>query len=209
MSSSTRSVLSSGSMLLAPNTWNSLSSSARKKRELPGSPWRPARPRSCLSMRRDSCRSVPITCNPPSSSTSAFSLAQRSLNTLLDARYAARSRSMCEFGVTGPVSEATASIESSSFMFFTSPTSSLALATAASIAAFASSVSSGSGMHAEFSMISILSFDGSPFALLSSAGASFCMMRFFAKNPALPPRRMSVPRAAMLVATVIANARPA
>ena len=31
----------------------------------PGSPWRPERPRSWLSMRRLSCRSVPITYRPP------------------------------------------------------------------------------------------------------------------------------------------------
>ena len=31
----------------------------RKKRDSPGSPWRPERPRSWLSMRRDSWRSVP------------------------------------------------------------------------------------------------------------------------------------------------------
>ena len=31
----------------------------------PGSPWRPERPRSWLSMRRDSWRSVPMMCRPP------------------------------------------------------------------------------------------------------------------------------------------------
>ncbi len=40
------------------------SSSERKKRDEPGSPWRPARPRSWLSMRRLSCRSVPMMCRP-------------------------------------------------------------------------------------------------------------------------------------------------
>ena len=37
------------------------SSSDRKNFERPGSPWRPERPRSWLSMRRDSWRSVPTT----------------------------------------------------------------------------------------------------------------------------------------------------
>ena len=45
------------------------SSSEMKKREQPGSPCRPARPRSWLSMRRLSCRFVPITYSPPSSAT--------------------------------------------------------------------------------------------------------------------------------------------
>ncbi len=45
------------------------SSSERKKRDSPGSPWRPARPRSWLSMRRDSWRSVPRMKRPPASMT--------------------------------------------------------------------------------------------------------------------------------------------
>ena len=35
----------------------------------PGSPWRPERPRSWLSMRRDSWRSVPMMCRPPAFTT--------------------------------------------------------------------------------------------------------------------------------------------
>ena len=46
------------------------SSSERKNREEPGSPWRPARPRSWLSIRRLSCRSVPMMCSPPTAATS-------------------------------------------------------------------------------------------------------------------------------------------
>ena len=56
------------------------SSSDRKKRELPGSPCRPARPRSWLSMRRDSWRSVPRMCSPPAASTSCFSASHCALN---------------------------------------------------------------------------------------------------------------------------------
>ncbi len=41
------------------------SSSDRKNRDEPGSPWRPARPRNWLSMRRASCRSVPGMCKLP------------------------------------------------------------------------------------------------------------------------------------------------
>ena len=47
------------------------SSSDRKKRLLPGSPCRPQRPRNCKSMRRASCRSVPMMCRPPSARTSS------------------------------------------------------------------------------------------------------------------------------------------
>ena len=50
------------------------SCSDRKNFECPGSPWRPERPRSWLSMRRLSCRSVPITIRPPAAS--AFSLSR-------------------------------------------------------------------------------------------------------------------------------------
>ena len=45
------------------------SSAERKKRDSPGSPWRPARPRSWLSMRRDSWRSVPQMNRPPAAIT--------------------------------------------------------------------------------------------------------------------------------------------
>src|SRR5713226_7577716 len=43
------------------------------KREEPGSPWRPARPRNWLSIRRASWRSVPRMCSPPSATTSSCS----------------------------------------------------------------------------------------------------------------------------------------
>ena len=39
----------------------------------------PPRPLSWLSIRRDSCRSVPMTCRPPSSTTSVFSVSVTSL----------------------------------------------------------------------------------------------------------------------------------
>src|SRR5919205_587732 len=45
------------------------SSADRKKRDSPGSPWRPERPRSWLSMRRDSWRSVPQMNRPPACRT--------------------------------------------------------------------------------------------------------------------------------------------
>ncbi len=46
------------------------SSSERKKRLLPGSPWRPQRPRNWRSIRRASCRSDPMMCSPPLATTS-------------------------------------------------------------------------------------------------------------------------------------------
>ena len=53
------------------------SSADRKKRVSPGSPWRPARPRSWLSIRRDSWRSVPRMNRPPASSTSSRAASTR------------------------------------------------------------------------------------------------------------------------------------
>src|SRR5256885_301311 len=47
-----------------PNNRIRSSSSDRKNTLWPGSPWRPARPRSCRSMRRASCRSVPMMTRP-------------------------------------------------------------------------------------------------------------------------------------------------
>ena len=52
----------------------------KKNRDEPGSPWRPARPRSWLSMRRASCRSVPRMCKPPSATTSSCSALHCSAN---------------------------------------------------------------------------------------------------------------------------------
>ena len=51
------------------------SCSDRKNFERPGSPWRPERPRSWLSMRRLSWRSVPSTKRPPAASAVSFSRA--------------------------------------------------------------------------------------------------------------------------------------
>ena len=56
-----------------PNIRIKSSSSDRKNFDAPGSPWRPARPRSWLSIRLDSWRSVPIINSPPSSNTSSCS----------------------------------------------------------------------------------------------------------------------------------------
>ena len=50
------------------------SSQETKNWVIPGSPWRPPRPRSWLSTRRLSWRSEPITTRPPSSLTSSVSL---------------------------------------------------------------------------------------------------------------------------------------
>ena len=49
----------------------------RKKRDSPGSPWRPERPRSWLSIRRDSWRSVPQMNRPPASMTFSRSSSTR------------------------------------------------------------------------------------------------------------------------------------
>ena len=65
------------SSVSAPKMRIRSSSSDRKNFEWPGSPWRPERPRSWLSMRRLSWRSVPSTKRPPAAS--AFSLQPRHL----------------------------------------------------------------------------------------------------------------------------------
>ena len=61
-------------ILSVPNLLISSSSNDMKNCEYPGSPWRPARPLNWLSIRLDSCLSVPITHSPPSSLTPSPSL---------------------------------------------------------------------------------------------------------------------------------------
>ena len=50
-----------------------LSSKDTKKREVPGSPWRPERPRNCRSTLLDSWRSVPMMARPPAARDSGVS----------------------------------------------------------------------------------------------------------------------------------------
>mmetsp|Transcript_37200 Transcript_37200/g.95021 ORF Transcript_37200/g.95021 Transcript_37200/m.95021 type:complete len:300 (+) Transcript_37200:715-1614(+) len=209
MFSSTRRVLSRPSIELPPNMRKMGSSSARKKRELPGSPWRPARPRSCASMRRLSCLSVPMTCSPPRSITSSFSALHWASYSFLAAWYASRMATRCDPSSRGPLSAAWASMASTSSMLGQLPTLDLASAAALSMRACVSSDRSGRGTHAGLVLISILSLGGRPPCLETRAGASFCITLFLAKKPELPPRRMSVPRPAMLVEMVMAKARPA
>ena len=59
-------------IFVEPKILNKLSSKLKKKRLMPGSPPRPLRPRSWLSMRRLSCLSVPIIYSPPRARTSSF-----------------------------------------------------------------------------------------------------------------------------------------
>ena len=61
----------------------------------PGSPWRPERPRSWLSMRRLSWRSVPTMCSPPAATTSSRSAAHCGL----EAREQRRGYSGCSLVV--------------------------------------------------------------------------------------------------------------
>ena len=60
-------------ILSPPNKRIRSSSILTKNWLLPGSPWRPARPRNWLSIRRDSWRSVPKICKPPASLTALAS----------------------------------------------------------------------------------------------------------------------------------------
>mmetsp|Transcript_12616 Transcript_12616/g.29004 ORF Transcript_12616/g.29004 Transcript_12616/m.29004 type:complete len:241 (+) Transcript_12616:937-1659(+) len=150
-----------------------------------------------------------MTCRPPSSSTSSFSFLHRTSYSSLTSLYASRSCSKWLPASTGPVSAAMARRDSTSSMLGSDPSAFADASTASSIFFTASSESSGRGMQAGFCLISMASLDGRPFFLSTRAGANFCMMRFLAKNPLLPPRRMSVPLPAMLVAMVMAKARPA
>ena len=116
-----------------------------------GSPWRPERPLSWLSIRLDSCLSVPMMQRPPSSLTFCCSSALSALN----------------FSSSSP----------KAFLAFKSSSSSLVTKLVAK-------------------------------EICSSVYPWFFISRF-ASNSGLPPRIISVPRPAMLVAMVTAPRRPA
>ena len=98
--------------LSAPKRRKMRSSSERKKWVEPGSPWRPERPRSWSSMRRDSCRLVPITCRPPSSATSRRSGLRTSSKAWRTPSYASRARSVAPPSIMSAADAATASSSS-------------------------------------------------------------------------------------------------
>mmetsp|Transcript_12688 Transcript_12688/g.24063 ORF Transcript_12688/g.24063 Transcript_12688/m.24063 type:complete len:298 (-) Transcript_12688:1412-2305(-) len=199
-----------------PNTRNRLSSSERKKRVDPGSPCRPERPRSWLSMRRDSWRSVPTTCSPPSARTSSRSTLVTTENSAAIASNAARNPRSTGSSV-GAFSHANTSLSSASSSgtdFLPQP--STAASTAATAAAVVSSLSShgnteGSVFHDFVEGTAAPSFFSkaiSSSSLITTSGMNISRSFKRAMNSALPPRIMSVPRPAMLVEMVTAPLRP-
>mmetsp|Transcript_40760 Transcript_40760/g.121592 ORF Transcript_40760/g.121592 Transcript_40760/m.121592 type:complete len:223 (+) Transcript_40760:1970-2638(+) len=198
-----------------PKMRNRLSSKERKKRVEPGSPWRPERPRSWLSMRRDSWRSVPITCSPPSLTTSAFSTSVTALYSASIVWNASRSCSVTA-SLLAPRSHATIRRSSaSSTARERSPHARAAASTAAAIFDAApgdSSHGKSSGLAAQFRArgfpLRDLSTWDSSSTTETTRGMSISRSLRRAMNSGFPPRMMSVPRPAMLVEMVTQPLRP-
>ena len=97
----------------APPTTTTSSSRETKNSASPGSPCRPARPRSWLSSRAVRCREVPITASPPSFTTASWSFSSAPPSLMSVPRPA-----ICVETVTRPMSPASAMIRASSASFF-------------------------------------------------------------------------------------------
>mmetsp|Transcript_44866 Transcript_44866/g.114706 ORF Transcript_44866/g.114706 Transcript_44866/m.114706 type:complete len:251 (-) Transcript_44866:1293-2045(-) len=159
-------------------------------------------------MRRDSWRSVPTTCRPPSSTTFFFS---SSVTALYSASTRSNApRSFCSVASSvGAFSHATLRRSSaSSSVSWRSPQAATAASTASCTSDLASAESS-----AGYRPSRTFHFSGplAPFSRstrLTVAGSSISRIFKRAMNSGLPPSRMSVPRPAMLVAMVTAPARP-
>mmetsp|Transcript_38121 Transcript_38121/g.107714 ORF Transcript_38121/g.107714 Transcript_38121/m.107714 type:complete len:211 (+) Transcript_38121:765-1397(+) len=191
-----------------PKMRKRLSSRLRKYRVEPGSPWRPARPRSWLSMRRDSWRSVPTTCRPPSSTTFFFSSLVTALNSA--STFWKASRSFCVTASSvGAFSQATLRRSSaSSSISCRSPQAATAVSTASATSASASLLRpTGYSPSRTFHLSAPLVLS-SISTRLTTRGISASRILRRAMNSGLPPSRMSVPRPAMLVAMVTAPRRP-
>mmetsp|Transcript_2286 Transcript_2286/g.8793 ORF Transcript_2286/g.8793 Transcript_2286/m.8793 type:complete len:265 (+) Transcript_2286:1408-2202(+) len=202
----------------------------RQKIVLPGSPWRPARPRSWLSTLRLSCSAVPMTCNPPISRTSEASLSHcvsQSPKTSIAAR---RNRFTTGFGAPCFFSCSLAANSAAAFTAPPRPTFS-AYSTAPLISSKTLSGSTGRALSASATTRAI------PTAALAAASdfelkvtcaiGSGCDRKIASSDPGesrgnsnraryerhnptgLPPNTISVPRPAMFVAMVTALARPA
>mmetsp|Transcript_30848 Transcript_30848/g.76731 ORF Transcript_30848/g.76731 Transcript_30848/m.76731 type:complete len:261 (-) Transcript_30848:1538-2320(-) len=169
-------------------------------------------------MRRDSWRSVPITCRPPMDTTSTFSALVTRLNSSSTLLNAARSLSAAASSV-GAFSHANDSRSSASSASRDRSPHAAAAASTASFSCFSASGDRSQGNNPSFTFH--LAAETPPRALLfffskamsPSTGATTRGIRVSrilsrARNSALPPRRMSVPRPAMLVAMVTAPLRP-
>mmetsp|Transcript_61217 Transcript_61217/g.120104 ORF Transcript_61217/g.120104 Transcript_61217/m.120104 type:complete len:328 (-) Transcript_61217:1152-2135(-) len=237
-SSETRKLSSTFVILSAPNVLSMGSSRLRKKRLLPGSPWRPERPRSWLSMRLDSCLSVPTTYKPPNFRTSSFSGASVAEKSAL-AKLMAFLMASTVGSLSGALSAAidTSSSNSNTDSNPTTPAAppssssrqSASTRAAASEIALKATALKGHGKKdtaatAAESPPPSPSPEAPPAASpetssMGVGGVTPCAStplatrpsrtRSLAIRPELPPRRMSVPLPAMLVATVTAPSLPA
>mmetsp|Transcript_5011 Transcript_5011/g.20084 ORF Transcript_5011/g.20084 Transcript_5011/m.20084 type:complete len:237 (+) Transcript_5011:909-1619(+) len=213
--SSTRNALISAWILSPPKMRNRLSSSERKYRVEPGSPCLPARPRSWLSTRRDSWRSVPTTCRPPMDTTSAFSAPVTVLNSASIALNAARIASAAPSSV-GAFSHANERRSSASSASTDRSPHAEDAASTASERSFSASEESSHGYKPSLTRHlsapppprRFFSNAMSPSSGITTRGISRSRTRRRAMNSALPPSRMSVPRPAMLVAMVTRPLRP-
>mmetsp|Transcript_27169 Transcript_27169/g.45447 ORF Transcript_27169/g.45447 Transcript_27169/m.45447 type:complete len:316 (+) Transcript_27169:1063-2010(+) len=202
-----------------PKMRKMLSSKDRKKRVDPASPWRPERPRSWLSMRRDSCRSVPTTCSPPSCRTTSRSSLVTTLYSATIASNAARSPSSTGscVGAFSQAKERRSSTSSSASARLPHPIS--AASDADFAAAMVCSLNShgkqdASAFHSFLAAGLLLSFlfpfskamSSSTVCTVSGYSISRSLRR--AMKLGLPPSKMSVPRPAMFVEMVTAPLRP-
>mmetsp|Transcript_24848 Transcript_24848/g.45429 ORF Transcript_24848/g.45429 Transcript_24848/m.45429 type:complete len:318 (-) Transcript_24848:1053-2006(-) len=227
-SSETRKLSSTFVILSAPNVLSMGSSRLRKKRLLPGSPWRPERPRSWLSMRLDSCLSVPTTYKPPNFRTSSFSGASVAEKSAL-ARLMAFLMASTVGSLSGALSAAidTSSSNSNTDSNPTTPAAppssssrqSASTRAAASEIALKATALKGHGKKDTVATAAESPPSPAETSSMGVGGVTPCAStplatrpsrtRSLAIRPELPPRRMSVPLPAMLVATVTAPSLPA
>mmetsp|Transcript_12445 Transcript_12445/g.41391 ORF Transcript_12445/g.41391 Transcript_12445/m.41391 type:complete len:237 (+) Transcript_12445:920-1630(+) len=213
--SSTRNTLIRFWILSPPKMRNRLSSKERKYRVLPGSPCRPARPRSWLSTLLLSCLSVPTTCRPPIATTSIFSAPVTFLNSASMALNAPRS-ARAATSVVGAFSHANESRSSASRASTDRSPHSLPAVAMASVRSACVAADSSQGNKPSFTR-HLPSFPPprfffsnamSPSSGITTRGMSSSLTRNRAMNSALPPSRISVPRPAMFVAIVTLPLRP-
>mmetsp|Transcript_5008 Transcript_5008/g.20066 ORF Transcript_5008/g.20066 Transcript_5008/m.20066 type:complete len:279 (-) Transcript_5008:1683-2519(-) len=206
------------------------SSMERQKMVDPGSPCLPARPRSWLSTRRESCNAVPTTCKPPISRTKAASFAH------CVSQSAKRSIAACRNAFTtgfGPPCFSSSRRAASSAAVFTAPPRAKASACSTALATRSTTASGATGNAwsasattranpaaaradaSVFELVQTLDMgSGASASRASSDPGESCGNRSLSKYDrhkpaAFPPRTMSVPRPAMFVAIVTALARPA
>mmetsp|Transcript_12226 Transcript_12226/g.22251 ORF Transcript_12226/g.22251 Transcript_12226/m.22251 type:complete len:299 (-) Transcript_12226:1051-1947(-) len=198
-------------ILSPPNIRKRLSSRLRKNRVDPGSPCLALRPRSWLSMRLESCLSVPMTCSPPSATTSSFSALVITLYS--PSIWLKLSLILMRTGSSsGPFSKASLSLVSASSSVCDSGPQ-----TWTAMSLVSCSCCSADGERSQGNRDSVLTLQESlvsgrtrstPSSRLTIAGISTSFTLILAMLSAFPPRRISVPLPAMFVAIVTAPFLP-